>query len=68
MLKKEEYNEMEFNTSNERPQRPASVDILDLMRLAVDTNDKAWYDELCQKYNSYKVTEELMKAELGFIG
>jgi hypothetical protein len=68
MLKKEQYNEMEFKTSNERPQRPSSEDIIDLMRLAVETNDKEWYDELCQKYNSYKVTEELMKAELGFIG
>jgi hypothetical protein len=68
-LPKSIYNYLEFTTdTNIKPERPASEDIIDLMRIAVDNGDKQWYEELCQKYNTLKVEEELVKAELGFIG
>jgi hypothetical protein len=67
-LSKSWYEVLEMAHSNTKPQRPASEDILDLMRLAVNTNDKQWFNELSAKYNQLKVEEELMKAELGFIG
>jgi hypothetical protein len=67
-LSKSWYTVLEMNHSNTKPQRPASEDILDMMRLAVNTNDKEWFNELSNRYNQLKVEEELMKAELGFIG
>lgn len=68
VIKKPEYLKLEFQQSNQKPRYSASEDTLDLMRLAVDTDDKQWFNELSEKYNSQKSMEELVKAEIGFIG
>jgi uncharacterized protein YpiB (UPF0302 family) len=67
-LKPEEYKELEYNVSGQKSDRPSSENVLDLMRLAVELNDKQWFEELCQEYNSLKVDEQLIRIELGIIG
>lgn len=67
-LTKEEYNQLEMETSNERKVRPASDDIQDLMRMAFDMVDEKWFKELKEEYNSLKAVEVLVRAELGVIG
>lgn len=62
------YQEMEMTNSGQKRERPASIDILDMMRLAVNTDDKQWFEELSKEHDRLKIEEELVKAELGFIG
>lgn len=65
MLSKEEYKELEFNQSGQKPERPASVDVMELMHMAVEMNDKQWFDELSAQYNKLKADEEYVKMLLG---
>lgn len=67
-LKPEEYTDLEYSVSDKQPERPSSEDLLDLMRLSVEVNDRGWFEDLCQRYNSLRVQEEIIKAELGFMG
>lgn len=65
MLSKERYEALEFRHSRQKLERPASVDVLELMHMAVEMNDKQWFDELSVKYNKLKADEEYVKMHLG---
>lgn len=60
------YEKLEMSTSAVNAQRPASEDILDLMRLAVDTNDREWFEALAKYRDELHAIETLARAELGF--
>jgi uncharacterized protein YpiB (UPF0302 family) len=48
--------------------RRSSKDYLELMHLALETNDKEWFEELAKKKAQLEREEEEIKRELGWKG
>jgi hypothetical protein len=48
--------------------RRSSEDYLELMHLALETNDKAWFEELAKKKAQLEREEEEIRRELGWKG
>lgn len=64
-LSKEEYHELEFNTSSEQVERKASEDYLELMKIAVDSDDKTWFNNLARIQSVLIKREDSLKRHLG---
>lgn len=64
-LSKDEYELIEGRASRSVAVRTASVDMLALMELAVNTKDQLWFDKLAARYRLLATREERAREELG---
>lgn len=67
VLTSHEYRQLEFRQSWQTIERPSSVDVTDLMHLAVDTDDRVWFEQLASYRQLLQEVEERVRQSIGFI-
>ena len=61
------HEELEMVTSNKRPDRECSDDILVRMHMALEQDDKQWFEELAVRYRQVSQAEQDMRDLLGVV-
>ena len=64
-LTKEQYNFLEFRTSDEKVERQSSEDYFDLAIIALNSDDKEWFSILSSNCQELSQRENALRKSLG---